>query len=573
MRLIIRCITIAGLLVPLYGVTSLAAQAPVAPATGTDEPRAAGHPLSAGDLMYHVLVAELAARRDQMDTALKQYAIVVGGSDDPQLAARATQLAMFANRPKVLLEMARRWRQLAPDDNQAEQALAVALLRNGKVAEAIDYLDKIRAQLAKSDQQDGFGALASLLGRLNDKQLTLQVLTALSKRHPESPYGYYYRALAAASDNKLEVAAAGLKKALARKPDWTQALLLQAQVRVELKRTDAAVAGLAAAVKQHPDDADLRLGYARLLVTANKLDLARTQFAELAKRHPDNAEALFALGVLATDAKQYGQARDYFKRVIKLGHRVADSDYELGRIAELQDDYKTARQWYQRVPGDSDRWLSAQARAAVMDGRLGDLDTMRQRFNQLRASNPDDAVSLYITESDALTHAKHEQAAFTLLTQALAHHPGNHDLLYSRALAAVDLDKLAVGEQDLRKILKDDPNDGQALNALGYTLADRTDRYQEAFKLIAKAYKLLPNDAAVIDSMGWVQHRLGHDKEALKYLRTAADKSDQPEIVMHLVTVLLALGRNDEAHRVWEKAYNAHPDNKYLLRLKSHFTP
>ncbi len=573
MRLIIRYLTLTGLLLPLCGATSWAAQPPSVSVTGAPPQPAASHKLSPGDIMYHVLVAELAARRGQLKTALTQYGLVVNGSSDPQLAARATQIAMFADQPKALLEMARRWYQLAPDDGHAQQALALALLRSGKVDEAVDYLDQVRAELAKHDQQDGFGALASLLGRLQDKGLALRVLTALSKRHPQSPYGHYYQALAAASDNQLKLALASVGQALAHKPDWTQALLLQAQVRVELKRTDAAVTGLAAAVKRQPDDADLRLGYARLLVTAGKLGAAQTEFQELATRHPDNAEALFALGVLATDAKQYQQAREYLQRVIKLGHRVGDSEYELGRIAELQGDYKTARHWYQQVPGDSERWLSAQARAAVMDGRLGDLDAMRQQFNQLRASNPDSAVSLYITEADALTAAKHGQGAFTLLTQALAHHPRNHDLLYSRALTAERLDKLDVAEQDLRKIIKDDPNNGQALNALGYTLADRTDRYQEALKLIQRAYKLLPDDAAVIDSMGWVQHRLGHNSEALKYLREAVAKSDEPEIVVHLVKVLLALGHQDEARKVWEKAYKTHPDNHYLLQLKPRLAP
>lgn len=566
MRLMIRCLTMAGLLGLLPVVASQAAQTPPAKVP-------AGSRMSTADLIYHVLVAEFAVRQDQLDTALAQYRIVVAASNDPQLAARATQLAAVADKPKLLLELARRWHALAPKDLEAEQALALALLRNDQTAEAVGYLDKVRAALAKHDQQDGFAALASMLGRLKDKSMVLQVLSDLSQRHPDSAYGDYFKALAAIAAQKPAVALASLGQALTHKPDWTQALLLQAQIRVQENQTDAAVTGLAAAVAKHPDDANLRLGYARLLVTANQLDNARQQFAEVAKRHPHNAEALFALGVLAAEAKQYDQAKDYLQRVLKLGQRVAESDFELGRIAELQDDYQAAQHWYEQVPDDSDRWLTAQARAAVMDAKLGHFARMHQRFDELRHDNPDEAVSLYTTESDALGDAGRPLDALNTLSAGLAQYPGNHDLLYSHALAAVKLDKIAIAEKDLRQIIKDDPNNGQALNALGYTLADRTKRYQEALGLIERAYKLLPNDAAVIDSMGWVQYRLGHDQEALKYLREANAKTDEPEITMHLVKVLLALGQHKEARKIWEKAYKAHPDSTFLQQLKANFTP
>lgn len=544
-----------------------------APAIATaEEPAPPAGTLSLTDLMYHVLVAEFAVRRGRLDTALEHYRTAVNASDDPRLAERATGIALFVDNQALALEFARRWQALAPDDPQSQQSLALALLRNDRLDEAVGYLESVRAALADRDGQDGFAALANLLGRLQDKSLALSALTTVSERHPDSAYGHYYRALAALAADQPETALGSLEQALAARPGWREALLLQAQVRLRQNDTDAAVAGLAEAVDRQPQDTELRLGYARVLVAAEQLDAAREQFARLAEQNPEDAEALFALGVLATEAEQYAQAEEYFRQVMALGQRVADSQFELARIAELQENYRLARERYEQV-GEGERYLNAQVRVAVMDAKLGEFDAMHERFEDLRAEDPDNAVSLYISESEVLRGEKRYQAAFDILSTALDQYPGNHDLLYSRALAAEKIDRLDRLEQDLRRILADEPDNGQALNALGYTLADRTDRHQEALALIRRALEQLPDDPAVLDSMGWVKYKLGDNEEALKYLQKAYDQAQEPEIVMHLSEVLWSVGKRDEARTIWEKAYEKAPEDEYLLRIKDRFRP
>ena len=540
----------------------------VSPATETAAPASLSH----AERLYRVLVAEFAARRGQLASALDYYREVAGASDDPRLAERAANLALYANDDDALLELARRWQELRPEHLPAQQVLALALLRNGRIADAVEPLDQVRAALAERDGQDGFAGVANLLRRLDDKIVVLEAMRALSQRHPESPYGHYHRALTALAVDRPEAALQNLDRALGLEPDWREALLLQAQLRIQQGQTERGLDQVLVAVEARPEDTELRLGYARLLISASRLDEAREQFTRLAEQNPDDAEALFALGVLATEAEQYTEAESYFEQVLALGQREADSLFELGRISELRGDFATARDWYEQVQ-EGERTFNARIRAATMSARLGEFDDLHMRFERLRSAHPDEAISLYITEAEILRSEQREQQSFELLNDALASHSGNHDLLYSRALAAERIDRLDVVEEDLRRILAEDPDNGHALNALGYTLADRTERYQEALDLIERALELLPEDPAVLDSMGWVQYKLGNLEPALEYLRRAHEQTEEPEIVMHLSEVLWAAGQREEAREIWQQAYDQAPENPFLLRLKDRFMP
>nr|XP_061807063.1 TPR repeat-containing protein PA4667-like [Nerophis lumbriciformis] len=491
-------------------------------------------------------------------------------SDDPKLAERAAGLALFVNDSDALA-MAERWYSLAPDSLQARQSLALGLLRQQRIDEAVDHLDAVRTTIAKKDNAEGFATIANVLGQIKDRNVVLQVMAALRERNSESVFAHYYHALAAVGTKNIDQALASLDQALVIDPKWRDAHLLRARLILQEGDTDKAISSLLEAVEAQPDDDELRIGYARMLVAADKLADARVQFELLAERNPNDAESLYALGVLAAESEQYDQAEDYFQRTLALDKRVLDSYFELGKLEEARENYPTAQKWYEQV-NDGERYISAQVRAATLAAKQGDFDNMNQRMAELRSANPDDAVSLYIAESDILRGEKRYQGAYDKLNEGLEAFPNDNDLLYSRALAAEKIDLLAVVEQDLRAIIAAEPDNGHALNALGYTLADRTDRYQEALELLERAIKILPEDPAVLDSMGWIKHRLGDNEEALKYLRQAYEINDDPEIVSHLSEVLWQLGQQDEAREVFEKAFEKAPDSDFLLQLKDRFS-
>jgi tetratricopeptide (TPR) repeat protein len=563
MKRLLKALGFSGLL--LGGcATVVDAQAPVESELSI---RPVMQPSPRADLMYQVLVAELAGKRDQLDVALGHYRQVAATSDDPQVAERAALLALLMKDNAAALELTRRWRALAPTSDPARQALVLALLRNGQTDEAAGHLEAVRRAASKRDQQQGFATVASLLSQVEDKQAALRVIRQFGARHPQSAFAHYYQALLAAAAGERTQALASLDRALELNPKLAVAHLLRTRLLMDQGDRKAALAGLAKAIAVLPRDRNLRMNYARLLVDAGQLDKARREFATLLNQNPKDTDSIYALGVLAAETRQFDLAESYFLELIKRNVRLADAYFELGRIEEQRGDYAKANDWYGRVSGE-ERYLTAQLRKGVILAKAGETTTLAQHFEALRRDQPQNSINLYLAEAEALREAGRYQDAFDALDRGLVLHPNDKELLYARALAAEKLDRLDILEQDLRAILAVDPKNGQALNALGYTLADRTDRYQEALAYIEQALAVLPDDAAVLDSMGWVQYRLGNHAKALEYLRRAYQANPDAEIAAHLSEVLWVNGQREEARRLWREALKKNPDSSHLLKLK-----
>ena len=558
-----------GSLVLLSGgcATVVDAQAPTEPEFMIRPPL---QPSPRANLLYQVLAAELAGKRDQLDVALSHYQQVAMMSDDPRVAERAAVLALLMKENAATLELAQRWNALAPGNEQAEQTLALALLRNGRLEEAAGYLETVRRVASKKDQQQGYATVASLLSQADNKEQALQVMGQFRDRNPRSAFAQYYYAMLAAAAEQREPALASLKLALARDPKLVPAYLLRTRLLLDGGDKAAAVAGLAKAVAAVPRDRNLRMSYARLLIDADQLDKARREFSTLLNQNPKDTDSLYALGLLAAETRQFDLAETYFLDLIKRKTRLADAYFELGRVEEQRGDYVKAREWYERVK-DEERFLAAQMRMGVVLAKAGDVTATGQHFDALRRNHPQNGITLYLAEAEALREAERYQDAFNSLNQALTVHPNDKDLLYARALAAEKVDQLEILERDLRAILAIDPKNGQALNALGYTLADRTDRYQEALGYIEQALTQLPDDASVLDSMGWVQYRLGNQDKAIEYLRRAYQVNADAEIAAHLSEVLWVNDQRDEAKKIWKNALTREPNSAHLRKLRERF--
>ncbi|MEZ5583148.1 MAG: tetratricopeptide repeat protein [Candidatus Competibacteraceae bacterium] len=302
-------------------------------------------------LIYHILLGEIAGSRRQLDVALESYRQAVQASDNPRIAERAVGIALFANDNEALLEIARRWHALDADNPKVHQALAVALLNKDQAEEAAMHLDVLRAA-ADQDKQDGFTAVDALINQVQDKALALRTMASLRDLHRDSRYAHYYYALAALEADNYEQALEGVAAALSVDDQWEDAYLLQARVRMAQQDTDAALAGLKKAVTALPDNRLLRLGYARLLVNAERLEDANAEFTILAERDPQDSDALYALGLLSAEEKHYDQAAAYFTRLLELGTRNTDAYFELGRVEELRSNYAKAKDWYAKVEDD-----------------------------------------------------------------------------------------------------------------------------------------------------------------------------------------------------------------------------
>lgn len=563
-------LSLRSLLLPL--VLTLSACAALSPPAPAPTPVVADIGADTGDnLMYDILLGEVAGQREQLDVSLQSYLRAAERSDDPRIAERALRIAVFAKQEDAALTAARRWAALAPERMEARQALAALALRAGKADEAYAQFDALLRN--PRDEAQVYQGITGLLARNEDRKFALTLMGRLAHSHAQSAQAHLAYARLALNADNAELALREVDAALALQPDLSEARVLRAGVRYKLGDVESAKRELREAVAAHPKDIELRLALARLLLDVQDIAGATVQFKQVVKREPGHPDALYSLGLLAVEQQQLKQAEGYFKTLIETGKRDHEARYYLARVQEQSGELMEALAGYERV-GEGDLWLDAQARAASLTAKLGDLDGARRQLQDLRVRDPSLAVRLYLVEGEILSQAGQLRQALELYNRALAEAPGNHDLLYARALVAERLDDLKMAEADLQRILAEDPKNFHALNALGYTLADRTDRLQEALRYIEKALALAPNEPAIVDSMGWVQYRLGNLDVAAEHFKRAYDLSrGDAEVAAHYGTVLWEQGKRKQARALWEKARKADPDNRALRKTLQKYLP
>jgi tetratricopeptide (TPR) repeat protein len=279
------------------------------------------------------------------------------------------------------------------------------------------------------------------------------------------------------------------------------------------------------------------------------------------------------IGLLSLQMDEFEVAETNLKRGLELNYRDPDTlRFYIGQSYEERKRYRDAMQWYAQVT-EGDQFVAAQARYAFLLGRENTLAEAREYLQNVKVQSDEQRAMLIQAEAQLLREAKNYRESYDLLAGALERQPENPELLYDSALAAEKLDKLEVVETNLRKLIKLKPDHAQAYNALGYTLADRTDRYGEAKQYIEKALALSPEDPFILDSMGWVYYRMGNPAEGLSYLERAYTARPDPEIAAHLGEVLWSKGRQSDAEKVWRSSQKEHPENELLQDTIKRYLP
>jgi len=521
-------------------------------------------------IMYQLLVADIATQRGKLGVAVANYREAARITRDPRIAERAARVAMFAKALKPSLEAATLWVELAPNDADARRILGALLLAFGRAPEAevqfSAYLD-----LSADRPNHGFQQVANQLVREQNRVAAMTVMENLLASRQDDPDAWLAHAWVAMRQGKFDTAMDSLLKAEALKPGWRQAVVLRARVMSLQGRKQEAVDYLAGQLEGDlADDPDVRMTYARLLTEVDALEAALEAFSALAKDYPNNPEVHYAAGVLSLQLGRLDVARTHLETVLSLGQRMLEANFYLGRVYELQGYKEQAITRYMAVR-HGDYYITAHARAASLMAEMGRLQQARELLHSLRLRHDKDRQRVYLMESELLRQAGEDQAAFEFLSEKLRERPDDTTLRYARALIAERLDRLELAERDLRVIIEREPSNAQALNALGYTLADRTDRYDEALDYIQRALAVQPEDAAIIDSMGWVQYRLGNLEKAREYLRRALELVKDPEIAAHLGEVLWQMGDRQSAIEVWEEYWQQFPDHEALRKVMDRF--
>ncbi|MEO8156293.1 MAG: tetratricopeptide repeat protein [Betaproteobacteria bacterium] len=517
------------------------------------------------ELLYKFLLAEIAGQRGDYQIAAKAYLEMAKTTRDPRIARRATEVALFGHYPDVAVQAAKIWLETEKDSAAARQTLAALYVNGNDLPSAKPLLQQILAA-----DGDNIGQVLTqlypMLSKHADKNATLALVRDLTKPYADRPEAHLCLAEASLAANKYDAALVEIREAMRLRPDWENGALFQAQLLSRDSRVKA-LDYLKSFLVTYPKAQEVRLAYARQLINDKKFTEARVEFQQLLEANPNNGDLAVTVALLSVQMNDLDVAEVQLKRVLAMGYKDPDAvRFHLGQVNEERKRYDEAAKWYLSVE-EGDQFVLANARYAFMLAKQGKLVEARAHLQGLVPQDDAQRVQIMQSEAQLMREAKDYKESFEILRKALEVQPDQPDLLYDAALAAEKIDRIDVAETNLRRLIALKPDHAQAYNALGYTLADRTDRLAEARDYIEKALKLSPEDPFILDSMGWVEYRLGHVAQGLTYLERAFQQRPDPEIAAHLGEVMWVKGDKPGAEKVWRDALRDNPESNELQKV------
>jgi tetratricopeptide (TPR) repeat protein len=547
-------------------------------AVAADAPDAAETPIrSALDapLFYQLLIGELELRGGEAGTSYSLILEAARRTGDEALFRRSVDIALQARAGEQALAATQAWRSARPESVDALRLQLQILAALNRLAEASEPLRALLSRSPPAERPSLIVVLPRFLQRATDRRQTATLLDEVLK-----PYVADKSTATAArvASGRAWLAAGDVDRALALAEQAHRAdpasggpALLALELMPQRPQAEAVVIGHLA---QPGAEVAMRLNYARALTQAQRFPDALRELQAVTRQQPTLATPYLSIGAIHLELRQFAQADAALKRYLALAQpdaaaaAASDDDEEdesrpeqglvqawllLAQSAEHRGDYAAAERWLAQVT-DPQRALEVQARRASLLARQGQVEAARKLITALPEREASDARAKMVAEAGLLRDVKRWREAFDVLADASQRFTDDADLLYEQAMMAEKLDRLDEMERLLRRVIALKPDSAQAYNALGYSLADRGQRLPEARQLIQRALELQPGDPFVIDSLGWVEYRLGNAKEALRLLRQAYAARPDIEIAAHLGEVLWSLGERDEARRIWRDA-------------------
>nr|WP_144983891.1 MULTISPECIES: tetratricopeptide repeat protein [Halomonas] len=526
-----------------------------------------------------LLAAELAGQRGDYRYASRGYLEAAQRYSAPGLAERATFAARFGNDAALMEASALRWRELSPTAETPNRLLAALSLQRG------DWLDSLEQRLVIAES-GGYGDISSFAELAVAEAAPLNVLVQPLRTYLAQPVAaerdsysdvLLGTALIEAALGETQTAQQHLDLVEQREPESAALWLAKARLALESGDHRAAQRAAQQGLSLSPDDVRFILMLAQAEIRLNNITAAETQTNALLETHGGNQELRIALAQLYLEEGHSEPAYRLLQPLIGQDRIPNIAYFLLGAIAQSQGDIDNALLYYRQVR-DGNEFLPARAAAARMlidDDRLLDA----RAFLRIERMRHDTYFGdLVLLEVQLLDDLAMEQEASALLDREITRTPDDTRLLYLRAMRGWEMGDLAAMERDLQQILRTEPNNPDALNALGYTLADLniTERLEEARDLIERAYEVDPDNPAIMDSLGWVYFRLGKLDDALAWLESAYSRLPDQEVSAHLAEVLHALGRSDEARQAIARAMRRadhHPQIDELLERHPELTP
>jgi tetratricopeptide (TPR) repeat protein len=488
---------------------------------------------------------------------------------DPRLAKRAAEMALSAKQADDALAAVKLWRQYAPESDEASQYYLGLVILSDNLGEVETILKGRLAEATPATRGLMMFQMQQLLLRAKDKEAGIAMLERLVAPYGNMMETHVVLAQSALARNDKASARREAQAALQMKPDSEIAVLTLAQVSEDEAGAARVLNDFLAA---HPDAREVRAAHARLLVNDKQFEAARQEFQMLDKAQPNNPATLYALGILSMQMGDNKGAEHYLTQFVDVMDKSPDDERDpskavmlLSQIAEERGDYKAASDWLDRLDSNDPKiQFGAELRRAQLTAKGGDVPNARKLLATLQTQDKAEQAQIVLVDAQILRDAGKNAEAFKVMEGGTRRFPENMDFLYDYALVAEKMGKVDVMEKALRQVMVKQPDNMQAFNALGYSLADRNVRLKEAYGLIDKALKMAPGDPFIMDSMGWVQYRMGNLSAAEAQLRKAYSLRSDPEIAVHLGEVLWKKGQQDDARKLWREAASKDPKNDAL---------
>jgi len=521
------------------------------------------------EVLYLLLSGEIAAQRGRFDVTLVNYMKAAQQSRDKAVIERTMRIAQSLNADNAQRKLADLWLEVAPDNMQAHRVLAIQAVKNNDLETAIGHMERIMDLGGDAD----FDSLAAMAGNLppEQQQELLQLYRQMEQRHPDNPELQYSIALLLKVTGEPQQALDKLTPLLDDEPNFQPALVLKGDLLYQVGERRQALNHLLRHTRRFPDNRQMGTLYGRMLIGEGELQAAQDEFSRLVKRFPNVPGLRLSHALVALENDQTALAEEELTRLIEQGHHTDEAHYYLGRIADEENNTERAIGYYQNVERGN-YYFPALARASELMAEQGELDEALAAIRELRNKNPEQEENFHLLEINLLLDREQNEQALEAANKALEDYPANIRIRYARAMLLDSMNQPAQAESDLKRIIEEQPQNAVALNALGYIITTRSDRYAEAREYIERALEIDPENPAILDSMGWVLYQQGEIDKALEYLSRAWEAYADPEVAAYFGEVLWQSGEEEQARIIWEEGFEQDPDHPILIETVERLT-
>lgn len=533
-------------------------------ACGATSPTRGSEPAAAALPEARLAEAEAAFSRGDYPAGAKIYREAAQLSDDENVAEQATRAAFDQSQLQEAALSARRWLEINPTSENAHRYAGITALKLHRLDEAENQFGYLLDTIYISPAA-GYLALPPVIGDEGVATDVMELFRRLSARHPDVAEGYYAYAGSALRADNFAVAEQAAETAVAKAPYWKPAKMLLARTRIANGKEDEGLALARDLVTESDSDIGTHLEYALLLSATGHDEEARAMLTPYASGSTVVPAAVRTLGAMDLDAGDLDAATVQFENLLATGAQSYEALYFLGVIAERRKDTERALRYYSRVAGGDYNQAAQQRVARIMTERSG-TEAGLAHLDELARTQPQLAPEMYSAKAGLLEYRGDTRRAGQVYDEGLARYPDSLELRLNRTFFFERTGKEDAAIRDLRALLVERPGDSQVQNALGYTLADRNRNLQEARQLITAALAQAPDNAAMLDSMGWLLFREGKYAEALEYLKRASKAGADPEIDLHIGEAQWAMGEQAAARQTWSRALEQAPENDKLRK-------